>query len=122
MTILSGGATGPEKLFRRSQSREEALFAGDAAFYAVVRRLNVGPRPMLVASSGGPFLAPAQAGYTDAFREQILELTSDGAAVLNGKADRLDFLAHPYWLGGAEIKGPDAPRWDPASGCLISPD
>ena len=111
LTVLEPGDCEPHDLFRACQAAEEAPFMGDAGFFLIVERLTRGTFP-LIASEPAEFLLPARVGDRDAFRRQRLQLTEAGRQTLKGDRDRLDDLPTPYWIGGCQIRGSDAARWD----------
>jgi hypothetical protein len=81
-------------------------------FYATLRLLAEGPRPLLVPAAasrlraGDPALGMAQ-----------VELTDDGRAVLAGREDWLRLSRAVRWQGGILIEGPEPEwRWDDRAG------
>lgn len=84
--------------------REEAVFMGDAAFLSHIAPLCRGPHPLLRrARSGGLAL------------DEVIELTDDGRAVLDERADRVTLCGVDRWLGGVQLSGRGPLwRWDAA--------
>ena len=92
---LQSVAQGParnDELFRRAQSREEASFLGDTAFYAILEDLRRPPE--LIDGSEG-----------------ALQLTALGRRVLAGDGDVLEEGPSDRWIGGVHLAG-DPARWD----------
>lgn len=110
LAVLEPGECEPHDLFRACQTAEEAPFMGDASFFLIVERLTRGRFPMVALSKPEEFLLPSQAGDRAAFRSQRLKLTEAGRQALKGEWDRLRDLPEPYWIGGCQISGRDAPR------------
>jgi hypothetical protein len=106
MDAIQGGVTRAADVYRASHhGREEAVFMGDALFLVHVGALVRGPVPLVRSSGGSPGLAP----------DDTLELTVDGAAVLEGRADRVARCGIDRWLGGVELAGTGPVwRWDAA--------
>ncbi len=89
LEAAAGGAAGPRELFLADQAREEAVFMGDTTLWSYVAGLAAGPEPLLRVAAGGPFRLPDREGPGPGFREQRLEPTERGRAVLAGEADGL---------------------------------
>lgn len=122
LEAVAAGAAGPRELFLADQAREERVFMGDATLWGYVRGLADGPEPLLRVAGGGPFRLPGPDGDGAGFREQRLELTERGRAVLRGEADRLRPGGTDRWLGGVHLRG-DAPwRWDREARRLVRMD
>ncbi len=123
LEAVAGGAAGPHEVFLADQAREERVFMGDTTLWGYVRGLAAGPEPLLRVAGGGPFRLPDRDGPDPAFREQRLELTERGRAVLRGEADRLAPGGPDRWLGGVRLRGAAAPwRWDRQARRLVRTD
>jgi hypothetical protein len=88
----AGGAERPAALFRGVWQRERRPFLGDTVFALWLRRLADGPQPLIVR------------------RDDRLELTPVGRAVLAGQADAVRLNGLDRWLGGTHLHGA-APAW-----------
>ncbi|WP_404385628.1 hypothetical protein [Caenispirillum salinarum] len=90
-------------LFRAVQEIDPQPFLGDAMFNAVLRRLEVAPRPALRRDDTGR-LAP----------------TRQGEALLAGMGDWLDWNPPEHWVGAVDLAN-DAPpwRWDEDAGSVV---
>lgn len=83
---LEAVAQGPardEELFKRAQAREEAAFLGDTTFYAILRDLRSGGRPLIEGASGA------------------YEPSALGRRILAG--DGLWKDAPKRWIGGVDL-------------------
>ncbi|MEW5927633.1 MAG: DUF1835 domain-containing protein [Gemmatimonadota bacterium] len=122
LEAVAAGATTPGEIFFADQAREEAVFMGDTTLWSYVRGLSEGPEPLLRVAGGGPFRLPARDGRDAGFREQRLEPTERGRAVLRGEADRLAGVEVDRWLGGVHLRGAARWRWDREARKLVSAD
>jgi hypothetical protein len=120
LEAVAAGAAEPWEIFAADQAREEAVFMGDTTLWSYVRGLAEGPEPLLREAGGGPFRLPGGDGA--GFREQRLELTERGRAVLRGEADRLAGAELDRWLGGVHLHGAARWRWDRAARRLAPAD
>ena len=94
LEAVASGASSRARAFETSQAREEAVFMGDATFYALLERLE-------------PLVG----------RDPELRLTRLGRAVLGGEAD----FVTERWIGGVEIVPPSPPcRWHAADSRLVT--
>lgn len=121
LEAVAAGAARPGELFLADQAREERVFMGDTTLWGYVAGLAGGPAPLLRVAGGGPFRLPDRDGA--GFREQRLELTERGRAVLRGEADRLASGDVDRWLGGVHLRGAATPwRWDREARRLVRAD
>lgn len=103
-----GALTGKALFQRLTREREPLPFLGDSMFWAVLRRLAAGGRPLVDAGPPGHHEA--------SWAERTLRLTADGEAVQAGRADWLALGAPQRWVGGIEIDPSGACwRWDEAA-------
>jgi hypothetical protein len=88
-----------------AQSEAEPLpFLGDTWLMTHLARLGGGQAPLVsAAGQGGPWM-----------------LTTAGAEVLAGRADRAELVAIDHWLGGVHLRGRPAWRWDRDGGRLVA--
>ena len=96
LQVLSEGLRTPDEAFVEAAKLEESIFMGDLSFWTIVRRLVECPRP-LVAANVQPRDGRLPSG--------TLVLTTDGAAVLAGRADHVALNGVDRWLGGVRLKG-----------------
>jgi hypothetical protein len=122
LEAVAAGAAGPRELFLADQAREERVFMGDATLWGHVAGLAAGPEPLLRVAGGGPFRLPGADGDGAGFRDQRLELTERGRAVLRGEADRLAPEGTDRWLGGVHLRGGAGWRWDREARRLVCTD
>jgi len=102
-----------DKLFRRTQDREDRPFMGDWGFFDIIRSLSTAPVPLLR-------IHPASA--TRQLRGHEVSLTAAGLDVLRGDADAIALNGIDEWRGGVRLGGRDRSpwRWDPARETLVS--
>jgi hypothetical protein len=102
LEAVRDGATTWQDAFRASQSREAAVFLGDASFVRVVDALAAAATPLLQRDG------------------DALSLTSFGRAVLAGDVDHVATNGVDRWLGGTRLEGrDDVWRWDGAGGRVV---
>ncbi len=98
LELVRAGRRGFHTLFRADQQLEERIFMGDTTFRAFLDGLHTGPHPLL----------------------RDGQLTDDGAAVLNGRADHVQLNGIDRHLGGVHLRGNHVPwRWDERAGHLM---
>ena len=96
------------QLFRGVQALEDRVFMGDTTFWARVRGLARGDRP-LVDLPATAEQAPAVADLGDA----TIAITDTGRVVLAGERDWVDLAGIDKWIGGVHLAGHAVPwRWD----------
>ncbi len=106
-TLVRGPAT-PRELFERVQAREPRPFLGDLMFFAAVRDLAVGPRP-LIHGRHRRFLELRLPELGKA----TVEATPLGRRVLAGRADWRRICGVAKWMGGVYLPPGRPPwRWD----------
>lgn len=93
LQAVSHGQGKTDELFRRAQSREEAPFLGDTAFFAILDELR--RDPAAIEDDNGT-LVP----------------TALGRRVLAGDADRFEANPRERWIGGVRIASDVPIRWD----------
>jgi hypothetical protein len=107
---LLDGPKRPFELFLASQSREEAMFLGDAWAWkrlaALVPLVEELPQPP-------PLGDPRE------FAAASVSLTQLGRDALGGKADRVEAAPVDRWVGGTHVDG--SWRWDSATRRLLPP-
>jgi hypothetical protein len=105
LEVLAAGAGTPIEAFLASQKLEEAPFLGDAWFFRTLSVLGQGPG-RLVATSEGRELPPSPPlGDAARFVRLPIVLTSRGAEVLAGEADRAELVPLDRWVGGTHVTG-----------------
>lgn len=108
LAAIGAGAKTPMAAFEAVQARETAPFQGDSMFFAALRGLGEGPKPLLARREGSsPPLAKLR---DDRFRVEPLRLTPAGEAVLVGRSDWFRLNGASRWIGGVHLIGPE-PRW-----------
>jgi hypothetical protein len=99
LEAVRDGATDPIALFHATQSREEAVFAGDRQIWDIAEELAGGAQPLL--------------------RDR--ELTAAGEAVLDGRADAVGLRGIDRWIGGVHLHDDAVWRWNASAGELRPP-
>lgn len=112
---LEALAAGPAPLgdvYRRAHhEREEAIYLGDASFFAYVEALSPDESPLVTTDDGAP--VRVRDAEHASLVSRTLALTEDGRAVLAGHADRVALCGIDRWLGGVHLFGHQVPwRWD----------
>lgn len=93
--------------------REARVFLGDSVWAWYVESLGAGEHALLRRVDRHPVRAPAAGDERSDFWRAELELTEEGARVLEGEADRIALLGIDRWLGGVHLRGRSVPfRWD----------
>ncbi len=121
LEAIAGGAKMPREAFPLVQAREAAPYQGDTMFYATLRSLTDGPRPLLETTL---YHAPPLIKLRDEQFSQVpLKLTPMGQSVLAGRRDWFEVHGVTRWQGGVSLMGPE-PEWryDPAAGRLVRTD
>ena len=83
------------ELFREAQECEDAVFMGDSSFMMYLSGLGEGAEPLVLNQSG------------------IVEITSAGKSVLQGRAFKTNFVEIDRWIGGTHIDASNLWRWNP---------
>lgn len=108
LAAIAAGADQPQHAFLAAQRFEHSPWQGDTMFYATLRVLATGPRPLLA-----PVLGKLPRATDPAFATTKLELTTDGRTVLTGRADWCQLAQPTRWHGGILLEGAHpAWRWD----------
>ncbi len=112
LRAVAGGHQDPASAFQANQRLEEAKFLGDWSFWIRVENLLAGDHPLLRATTGSFRRPPRDPDETGDFRRQRLQVTSEGVAVLEGRADRVQLNGYHQWFGGALLDDTRLWRWD----------
>ena len=112
LATLAGGPRTPRAAFEEAIAKEEAPFEGDSWVWRRLAALAQGDRPLVAAANGAVPPEPPPAGDPERFQATAFELTADGRAVLDGRADRVELLGIDRWLGGTHLTSADFWRWD----------
>jgi hypothetical protein len=120
LEAVRAGATTPASAFRASQTREEAMFMGDATFFQRMDRLLRGPRPLLEWATSPPEI-PSLTFEDRRFLECGLRLTDAGRGVLEGRLDHVIVNGIDRWIGGVRLRPGTIWRYDPDRGRLLAP-
>jgi hypothetical protein len=110
LRLVAGGVTSLGALFPALHRLETNFFIGDSSFLRRLRALAAEPRPLLRLTMGAPRWFDG--GHAD--------LTDDGRAVLEGRADAVALHGIDVWLGGVHLAGHSVPwRWDVERGRVV---
>lgn len=101
LEACAAGARRKEELFRRSQAREEASFAGDTTVFATLEDLAAAPAPLL------------------SFSEPEYDVTVLGRRVLAGDADWLEHQPLDRWIGGVHLQTGSHWRWNESAQVFV---
>lgn len=94
------GALPAGKVFATLMRRDEPLpYLGDLMYWWLLQPLLTGPTPLLRIDDSAAD-----------WPQRIIELSSQGQAVLRGKTDGFASRATGYWVGGVELQ-PGRPHW-----------
>ena len=108
LAAIAAGADQPLHAFPAVQRFEHSPWQGDTMFYATLRVLATGPRPLIT-----PLEGKLPRATDPAFETARFELTTDGRTVLTGRADWCHLARPTRWHGSILLEGPDpAWRWD----------
>ncbi|HEX9165756.1 MAG TPA: DUF1835 domain-containing protein [Gemmatimonadales bacterium] len=105
LAAVAAGADQPVHAFPTVQRFESCPWQGDAMFFATLRVLATGPRPLLA-----PVEGKLPRATDRAFATTRLELTTDGRTVLTGRADWCQLARPTRWHGGILLEGA-SPAW-----------
>jgi hypothetical protein len=102
LAAVAEGAPDAGTAFVRAAAREVRPFLGDTWCFDRMRRMAIGPEPLLVAEPEVPVT-----------RRSRLSLTGTGRSVLAGEADHVVLNGVDRWVGGVHLQGQAVPwRWD----------
>lgn len=113
LELIAAGHSVVKDLFRASQEREEAEFAGDASFAIWVQRLSDVPRPLVLFDDSTTIHAPRHPDFDLAFWKRRVKLTEAGQAVLRSDDDHIRLNGIDWWLGGVHLRPEILWRWNP---------
>jgi len=103
LRLVADGVTELGPLFVALHRLETNFFIGDSSFLHRLHALAAEPRPLLRLTMGSP-------RWFDGGRA---ELTDDGRAVLDARADAVALHGIDAWVGGVRLVGHSVPwRWD----------
>lgn len=105
LSAIAAGADLPVHAFAAARRFESSAWQGDAMFYGALRILATGPRPLIV-----PVEGKLPRASDPAFARIRLELTTDGRAVVAGRADWCELARPARWHGGVLLEGA-RPAW-----------
>lgn len=90
-------------LFKAVQQIDPQPFLGDVMFNAILRRLEVAPRPALTRDNDG-----------------CLSPTRHGEALLAGMGDWIDWNSPEHWVGAVDLANDPPPwRWDDEAKAVV---
>ena len=112
LEVLTTGETDPEKIFRRSQNKEDEPFLDHVGFWMTVSRLMNAEQPAIELVHNDrdervDSLAPRELNGTK------LRITDFGRAVLKYKADWIQQNGIDRWVCGVHLRDGNIWRWDP---------
>ncbi len=108
------------EVFKRTTSREERIYCGDAVMAGYIERMSRHEFPLLVHPTGESIDAPRTAEDSRSFRNSEIALTSTGREVLRCDRDWIDLGGNDRWLGGVHLDGRYARwRWDSTQRCIV---
>ncbi len=110
LEMVASGIARPGRLFAAHQALEAAPYLGDWSFWRLIEGLSNVENALLRTLSGSQFAGPPDVPADDAFREQALELTPLGRAVMNNDANWIDLNPPDCWKGGVHLH-PDNTIW-----------
>jgi hypothetical protein len=102
LQAVAAGPSAPDELFRRAQSREDALFLGDVGFAAILGDLQTVASPLIEGEDGA------------------FEPTARGRSILAGAEDWLQTLSLDRWIGGVHLTADHIVRWDDDASRFVS--
>jgi hypothetical protein len=121
LEAIAGGARTPLAVFLATQKAEEAPFLGDTWMWTRLAELGHGDERLVQTTAGEPLGPPPPRSDENGFTAAELELTDNGRAVLDGRADRAALVPLDRWVGGIHVTGPEpAWRWDRATARAVS--
>ena len=108
------------EIFKRTASREERIFCGDATLASYIERLSDHRHSLLSYPTGESIDAPRTAEDSAAFRNAQIALTKEGRQVLAGESDWIALGGTDRWLGGLHLDGSRVRwRWDTDNQCVV---
>ena len=107
LSDVASGIADPVALLKSHWAAEDRLFMGDWAYWAVLKELARGPRPLVLLRH--PRDEPR-------FTHARVTVTEDRQAVLRGESDAIRLNGIDRWFGGVHLQGHEASwRWDTPS-------
>jgi len=114
---LVSGAMPLSKLYRTAHHDAESwIWLGDWSFAWYVQRLSDCPKPLLTHPNGTRVLAPDAGHEARQFWERTVTLTAFGNDVLRERADAIAANGLDRWIGGVQLTGTAAWRWEARTG------
>jgi len=122
LSLVAAGVTNPVALFVENMARETVLFMGDWSTWRRLDELFRVQEPLLICRPFGVFRWPPDIALPKAdFRDQAIELTDKGRAVLAGEGGGDPMRGFDYWLGGVHVEnGVPRWRWNADAGRLVA--
>lgn len=112
LEAVAGGTDKPHELFRKVGDQLHTLGMGDLEFWYYLAKMTEGPDPLLLMDGTASF--PNYKRAVPQFQDRVLQLTSLGHEVLDGKADYACTGMIDKWVGGLHVQGENPSwRWNP---------
>jgi uncharacterized protein DUF1835 len=108
LSVASDTPSTVGELFRAMFPLEERVFMGDSTFYAYIRELARGDRPLIQLGAERANTPPD----LEALRPLTVFVTSTGQDVLDGRNDRVRLNGIDWWRGGAHLTPGSLWRWN----------
>lgn len=112
LEAIECGCKNPVEVFRYSQQQESPPFMGDASFWLILNEMISSEYPLIKLKDQKEFIFLADARSKENFRNQELYLTPLGEAVLEKKADWLNYHEIDRYIGGVRLHGKPVWRFD----------
>lgn len=111
--IKDDRSKGPFDVFLENQKQEDYAFLGNHTFFLQVDLLANGQRGLAKLENGSKFTHSLTCEkYSEEFLNQRFEITEDGIAVLNAKADFIELNGIDHHIGGVHLTSDNDWRWD----------
>lgn len=117
LLAIRDGAITPGHAFGHYQQTEPAPFLGDLGFYQRLDALAFGENA-LIRGLPDPIANASRRNESVEYTHTPIDLTDNGVAVLEGRADRVALTGIDRWIGGVHLTRQHLWRYDPAERTL----